>query len=434
MPSSALRRVFSLVLVFSAGLLVVGSACDSRVIDDGTDAGSVNVNQPIACESADECPDATNYDCLGICLQRCAADGVCKLDEFCSTRGYCELGCRDSSTCDANEVCSNGSCLSTDGLGSCGTKCDCQPGEVCTGGVCQSPPEECNGPAECGRGQGDQCEDYLCNGFTKQCFDDDPDPCSVDGDCTGRPGCGDGCACSPNQQCVPSASCTAHDDCGAGFYCTADLECAVPPACTSQADCTSLDLVCNLGTSQCEAPSPCTASSDCTTPPSTFCDTGTGSCTFPTCDNGGTTCQAGQDCVNGSCVAAGTGTACNSDANCPNDPWPDTQFCNYQTISGEGECSIGCRSNASCTGGQQCNSQRQCVAGDGGGGGGGGLGQAGDPCDEPPFDPDCAAGLVCTFYGTCEETCETPGPCTDCCPMTGYQNCEQGVFLNFCSP
>ncbi len=436
MPSHVLRRVFSLLLVLSAGVLVQGSTCGGRTIE-GEDAGPNNNNNgPMTCESAEECPDPANYDCVGgSCLQRCAADGVCALDAFCSSRGYCESGCRDSSTCDEGEVCSAGSCVSSAGVGSCGSKCDCDPGKVCSGGLCLDPPAQCNGPQDCGRGQGDQCEDYLCNGFTKVCFDDDPEPCSSATDCTGRPGCQDGCLCTPNQQCVPSAACEAHDDCGAGFYCTNDLVCDVPPACTTQADCTDLSLVCNLGTSTCEPASPCTASSECTSAPSTFCDVGTGSCTIPTCDNGGTTCNATQECVNGSCVAAGTGTACTSDANCPNDPWPNTQFCNFQTISGNGECSVGCRSNASCTGGDQCNASRQCVTG--GGGTNPGLGQVGDACDEPGFDPDCQIGTLCHLLsGTCEETCDTPGPCTggSCCPLSGYGNCVQGFLFSFCEP
>jgi hypothetical protein len=138
--------------------------------------------------------------------------------------------------------------------------------------------------------------------------------------------------------------------------------------------------------------------------------------------------------VNGSCVPAGTGTPCTSDAQCPNDLWPNTQFCNFQTISGTGECSIGCRSNASCASGQECNGQRQCVAG--GGNNGGGLGQAGSPCGGIFLSDDCAVGLICTLSGTCEETCDTVGPCSNgsCCALTGFSKCEAGIFVNFCRP
>lgn len=434
MPSFAPHRIFVL-LALMAGFVLVASGCPGRTID-GLDAGPGGNNPGlISCESADECPDPANYDCVGgTCLQRCAADGVCKPNERCSPRGYCEVGCRDSSTCADGKVCSNGSCISAGDFGSCATKCDCEPGQVCAGGLCQDPPAQCNGPEDCGRGRGDQCEAYLCNGFSKQCFDPDPDPCAGDGDCVGRPGCqrpGD-CRCSPNSQCVPSAACTAHDDCGQGFFCNDDLQCDVPPACTAQEGCPS-DLVCNVQTSTCEVPRPCAASSECTQAPATHCDTDVGRCVIPTCDNGGRTCQVGQECVNGNCVAPGTGNPCSSDADCPNDPWPNTQFCNFTTISGNGECSVGCRSNASCTGGDVCNASRQCV--DGGGTSPGGSGQVGAACSDTFFGSDCAAGLWChMLLGVCMEICDTPGSCTGgaCCQLSGAPECIEGLLFNWC--
>lgn len=66
--------------------------------------------------------------------------------------------------------------------------------------------------------------------------------------------------------------------------------------------------------------------------------------------------------ADGGPVDASVAESCSSDADCPNELWPHTQFCNFQTASGNGECAFGCRSNASCTGGGQCNAQRQCVS------------------------------------------------------------------------
>ena len=74
------------------------------------------------------------------------------------------------------------------------------------------------------------------------------------------------------------------------------------------------------------------------------------------------------------------------------------------------------------------------------GGGGGtnpGLGQVGDACDEPGFDPDCQIGTLCKLdTGTCEETCDTPGSCAGgaCCQLSGYGNCSEGVFFSWCTP
>jgi hypothetical protein len=438
MQSDRLLRFATLFSTLTVALLLQGGACRTTV-DDGEDAGP-NGEEPTyqTCEAVEECPDPTNWECVGgSCLQRCAADEVCRLDQFCSGRGYCEFGCRDSSTCPDGEVCVNGACADASTAGACGSKCDCDPGQVCADGVCQSPPATCESPDDCARGPADRCEAYQCNGFTQACFDPDPQPCDTGDDCVGRPGCDQGCVCTPNQQCVPAGGCTAAteaDDCGPGFYCTMDLACGVLPACTQESDCSGEGLTCNLGTGQCERPQPCTASTECTSAPNTYCDTSgaVGACVVPTCNNGGVTCDTQtQVCAeSGACVPLGTGEVCDSDLDCPNDLWPDTQFCSFAT--GSGECTPGCRSNASCTGGDTCNGARQCVAG-----GSGGSGLVGDACDEIGIDPDCPAGTLCKLdTGTCEETCDTVGSCAGgaCCPLSGYANCSEGILFSWCTP
>lgn len=423
-----------LALVGLFALELSGALCRTTVdtADAGPDAGTGGP-QPLTCESAEECPDPSNYDCLGICLQRCASDQVCKLAEFCSARGYCEPGCRDSTTCAQDQVCIGGLCQAPDAAGACGSKCDCQLGQVCLDGVCQDPPDSCSSPADCGRGPAERCEAFQCNGFTQQCFDPDPQPCAGAGDCLGRPGCQQGCACTPAGQCVPDVACTIDteaDDCGAGFFCDENLACAVLPACASPADCEPLGLVCNQGLQQCQRPRPCAGPNDCTTPPATFCNSTlpTPRCEVPTCLNGGLTCNAQTETCSqdGRCVPAGTGTACNSDADCPNDPWPNTQFCSF--AAGSGECTPGCRSNASCPQGQTCNGARQCAAGGGGGSGG----QWGDTCTD---STECQAGLICGLLtGVCAERCATAGAtCSgdpSCCPLSGADRCNPLGFCN----
>lgn len=429
-----LSKVAFLALLGLAALELSGALCRTTVdvADGGVDGGSGGP-QALTCESADECPDPNNYDCLGVCLQRCASDAVCKLTEYCSGRGYCEPGCRDSSTCSDGKVCVAGSCQDPGSAGACGTKCDCLPGQICRDGVCQAPPDTCSSPDDCGRGQGDRCEAYQCNGFTGQCFDPDPQPCADADDCTGRPGCEGGCLCTPAGQCVPGGACTVDTedaDCGSGFYCDDNLECAVLPACAQDSDCQG-GLTCNLGTQQCQRPRPCASPQDCTAAPATYCNTQlpTARCEVPTCLNGGLTCnaQTEQCSQDGRCVPQGTGSACTSDAQCPNDVWPDTQYCSF--ASGQGECTPGCRSNASCPQGQSCNGARQCVTSGGGGGGGGG--QYGATCTS---DGDCQAGLICgLFSGTCTEQC--PTACADCsggacCGLSGQPFCNS---VGFCA-
>jgi hypothetical protein len=47
--------------------------------------------------------------------------------------------------------------------------------------------------------------------------------------------------------------------------------------------------------------------------------------------------------------------------------------------------------------------------------------------------PACDEGLICGLLsGVCEEMCDTPGICTNCCPISGTGYCEQGLLFSFC--
>lgn len=431
-------RAFSMVCI-----VFMASACPSTSsTDDGGSDGGLVGDDSITCESVADCPDDVNWDCLGICLYRCAGDAACAADEFCSSSGYCETGCRDSSTCAEGQICIQGDCRAAEDADTCGSKCDCEPGQACVGSICQDPLEVCTASDDCGRGPEDQCEAIICNGITNQCVYPNAPACETADDCAYRPGCETGCICTPSGSCVPSGDCTNEtviDDCGAGYFCNDDLSCEPLPACTSDADCSSLGLECNETLGTCEQPVACTTDADCTVAPSTYCDQSTSQCSIPTCLNGGITCDSTETCAEtGACVPLGTGDACTSNADCAASSGlcPNCEYCYIPTGATQGTCEEGCASNANCGTGTECNQNRECV--DDGSGGGTGVSQDGQPCSDFIGSSDCAAGLICTLLGVCKETCGTAeapcDPATDssCCALTGHSTCAPGAFFSFC--
>jgi hypothetical protein len=408
---------------FLFALAVSSCTCGTSLgaVDAGPeDAGPVI----ITCGSPtdDPCPVDVPECSFGVCKRPCAAnDGCIDPNTFCNaTTGYCEFGCRDSSTCTGGTVCSGGSCIESQG---CATKCDCGVGQVCISGACQDPPASCNSADDCPKAPGDQCDDFACNGFTHLCFDPDPEPCTEDTDCNGRPGCAQGCTCTGNQACVPSVDCTEANEtttCGGGNYCDGNGTCQTLPGCTQESDCASLGLTCNVGQGQCVRARACASSSECTTPPTTYCNLATGFCAQPLCTNGGVTCNANQTCAaDGRCVTGGGG-ACTNDTQCG-----AGQIC--EVVGSSGQCVVGCRNNSDCENGQQCDGTNTCVVG-------GGLKQFGEACTD---DAECQVGLICgTATGTCAEPCDTPGTqCnggTACCPLSGAGCCNQVFIFGFC--
>jgi hypothetical protein len=422
-----IRNVVAVLSFGFLGLASMGSNCFSRPVPQGEGEGEDEPG-PKLCQFNEDCADPARpeavWDCVGTCQQRCLGeDSLCNLNEYCAG-SYCAVGCRDSSVCEAGELCRAGACVAG-GQSECSSKCDCATGQVCDNGACADPPARCSSGADCPRGPGDQCEAYLCNSVNDTCIDPSPDPCNNDGECVGRPGCfgATPCVCTPNQDCVPNVGCTAQTEevCGLGFYCNNDLSCAPLPPCVSAGDvaCTSVGLVCSPGAGRCERPEPCASSADCASASGrTHCSSGF--CAVPTCTNGGRTCNAAtEECaVNGNCVPAGTGAACQGDGQCP----PD-QYCNLELAASE--CAIGCRNGASCAQGQDCNGAHQCVNS-----GGGSTGQYGDPCAD---SSECGSGLICgSSTDTCAEQCADAAECIACSAQSGSPcRCN---FFGFCVP
>ncbi len=410
--------------------VVALAGCPRPVIEAGPDAGPDPGPQLTVCSDISEClaadANATpqTVRCDGVCVYVCnGVDEACPdVRTFCDANGTCAVGCRDSSACATGEVCRVGVCQVS--AAECASKCDCDPGEVCTDGQCVPAGTTCSAGTDCPRGPltpTDQCEAFQCNAFTDQCFDPNPESrlCTQPSDCVGRPGCVGGvtCTCTDSGACVPDVACTIQNEattCGFGNFCDGNGRCQPLSACTSAADCTG-GLVCNGGTGFCERSQPCTLSSECGIAPNTFC--ANNFCSVPTCTNNGVTCVDPQVCnPQGRCAAPGTGVTCVNDTTCQAD-----QYCDPQNR----ECAVGCRNNSSCTGGQVCDGNRQCVTDSGGGGGG----QFGDPCIDPT---ECQAPMLCgLFSGSCAEPCATPADCVACNAVNGACTCNG---LGFCTP
>jgi hypothetical protein len=416
MPFARLLRLVATVVA----VVAVGSC--TRAIDSPADAGTGSDSTLVSCTEVTDCPDPdpSRTRCNGICLTICnGADEACPLDSFCDATGTCARGCRDSSTCPEGQLCVNGNCSTQSAQ--CSSRCDCDPGEICKDGACQSPGASCTTKDDCPRGPADRCEAYQCNGFSRQCFDPDPQPCAAAADCAGRPGCTGTsiCTCTSAGACVPDVVCTPQDErttCGTGNFCDGTGRCQALTQCTQPSDCAP-GLTCNNGSGVCERPQACTSSTQCGPPPATFCDATTGFCAIPNCINQGTTCSNGLVCSQGSgrCVTPG-GAACTNDSACQ-----PSEYCDIA----DQVCRTGCRSNADCASGQNCNGAHVCVGG--GGGGGNGDAQFGELCTD---DADCQAPMFCgPLTSTCAEPCSAPEDCIACNAVNGTCRC---TGLGFC--
>jgi len=285
-------------------------ACEGKpIVTDGEGSGGTG---DIPCSSVNDCPDPTAYECVSVCKLKCTQDTDCSADAFCTDTGFCEVGCRDSSTCPSGEYCVSGVCQS--GNSECSSKCDCEEGLVCQNNVCQDPPSQCQNSADCGRGPGENCEAFICNGFTNQCIEQSPEPCTTNADCTGRPGCDGGCGCNSEGQCIPLGECTPETqetDCAEGEICNDNMECVPAPSCLNGGIQCAAGEVCNPETGICEPAVNCTSNADCG--PNEICNTATGQCE-PTSGGTGGVAGWGEACA--SALGGGGGATCADGLTC----------------------------------------------------------------------------------------------------------------------
>lgn len=122
------------------------------------------------------------------------------------------------------------------------------------------------------------------------------------------------------------------------------------------------------------------------------------------------------------CSALG-GDGCWADWDCPDDGWPNSQYCDFSAGGGSltGTCTLGCRDDSVCPADTICLSDRSCGEAPGGDDG---------PGDRCGWSDACEEGLDCRPSPTgnvCVERCNAPGDfCDDggnCCDVSGLPYC-----------
>lgn len=233
----------------------------------------------------------------GVCLAACTSDSSCEVGNRCDrATGECvpkkgaDAGV--GSSCDANDDCNSGTCLTSFPGGYCTSPCgtqfqDCEPGSACYAVgegsascllLCQNS-DECRAGYRCLEvASGDsgkilgycvpRCDTAGCPEGQScdaggACVDGAAAPGPIGAFCTGNGDCQSGeCdAAQPNGYCTASceacdgvcvgdacrASCDAEADCRFGYLC---IEGACVAACRADADCFGED-VCDTGSGRC---------------------------------------------------------------------------------------------------------------------------------------------------------------------------------------
>jgi MYXO-CTERM domain-containing protein len=135
-----------------------GGLCDDSCYANGCmNAGEICVDGACKADPCAQVPCSAGDFCYtdgrspGTCSKAC--DAPCASDEVCSLSGTCVKNpCGPSVTCDAGQVCKNGSCVND----TCSTQ-GCDPGKLCYQGDCVDDPcryVKCPTGSECVTGSG----------------------------------------------------------------------------------------------------------------------------------------------------------------------------------------------------------------------------------------------------------------------------------------
>eukprot|EP00088_Acartia_fossae_P004629 TRINITY_DN11999_c0_g1_i12.p1 TRINITY_DN11999_c0_g1~~TRINITY_DN11999_c0_g1_i12.p1 ORF type:complete len:459 (-),score=44.03 TRINITY_DN11999_c0_g1_i12:92-1468(-) len=299
------------------------------------------------------CVDACQPSCQswqtcdqGTCTPECKEDSHCSADEYCSSSESCEAGCRESEACGNCGTCSNHQCVEPD----CCLDSDCQDNQVCTSGSCFYVCDpSCHSWQTCDEGActPDCKEDNHCNA-DEYCSSSG----SCEAGCRGSGACGECGTCSDHQCIEPE--CCINSDCQDNQMCTngsCEYECVDNSDCELGHYCSEHQ--CTKGCSDdngCEACDTC-VNNECQHPE--CCpETVESDCTDPykpICESNECvpkpgSCKSDEECE-------GWNAACNSDySNC--------QYCNHDINI----CEAGCYSNDNCDG-YNCNNNHTCSTG-----------------------------------------------------------------------
>lgn len=186
-----------------------------------------------------------------------------------------------------------------------------------------------------------------------------PDVSVIPGRCTTNESCLASQYCNVSTgECVSTNTCSSSASCRAGYYCDARGACV--PGCLTNDNCTSLGtgLTCNLNTSRCEPSGRCQSNTDCRTA-GEECVAGSCRPSSSLCASN-LQCPAGNDCVDGRCLATCNASNCTNGRVCVGGYCQDPTgtgcgACTPEQVCSNGSCLAACRMDSDCGTGRFCD-------------------------------------------------------------------------------